>query len=439
MSFYDIFGDAVYVRGSNGINSGMLVSRDDLTTWQWDTAGFVAFDQAQSAVMDTAQNVYARGYSTLYYQDRDSNVWHQRPATGASVGGLLFVDQTDRLYMGGGTGVAYSTNGGNTFTNVSISTSGNPVGYAEDGTGRVFLLKSPNHIMVTTDRGVSWADIPDAPSATVNSISCDSAGLYAATINGLFATYDQGVHWTVVTGRSTLKGIVKGNDGSWIVTNDAGIWRKMPSDTGWVKTFPTGSSYAAMSKLFKTGSGAIYAPVIDGQSYSRPLRSVVKSIDNGQTWSYDTAGIALLGSGNYGGNFYVDEGGNQHLGGPSLLIYAKPSAGVWQIDTAGIPQIASLMTFTLTGPFVSDGVGHVRVSYSRPDLPGDAIPLVFKRPIAGGTWTPDVAGGLPDSKLGAYSMAADANHNVVIAPSNGLGSHASAGMWRYNASSSQWT
>ena len=410
-NFDRVTGDAMYAHTLTG---QVVVSRDTARTWQMDSAGLNG-KLIQSIDLDTAQYVYGGSWQNgLFKQHPDSSVWH-RIDTLSYIDPYyhtrsyptidqIFVDRLNRVWVdlyGGGNmpqGIYVSTDNGRTWSHdtTGIGTT-NALSFGDDSFGNIYAITKyygPYSIYRSSDVGHSWTRIDQSLTAmNVNqslntapftSVRGDSI-IFVATPFGVFQTSDQGTTWAEANEdlpAENVYSMLRTPTGHVLVTTDLGIFRLNPNDTIWTREFPA-IGYFGGRPLYQDGVGNVYTLgnfILPSYQYF-----VYRSTDNGATWNPDTAGVKQSTS---DGAFYIDETGTQHSvtasGSPYVAnIAAKPLNASWQPDTSGFTPFT---TAQYGYAFVSDGAGFL---YLAGRFNGGNV---WRRPIAGGTWTPDTAG-----------------------------------------------
>jgi hypothetical protein len=230
--------------------------------------------------------------------------------------------------------------------------------------------------------------------------------IYLATNYGLFASTDQGMTWTEANDgiqATTLYGFVNSSTRRFVSTA-LGLYYEYQGDTAWTKAFPA-NGYAAGGSIYTDNAGNLYTlgPVMNINNSQSPP-SNWKSTDNGATWLPDTMGLGVAAQSSVP-IYFADENGVQHYSfdGAPAAVYRKSSGSSWIPDTAGL----GVLSQTYPNVFASDKRGSLywAITTTTPNYAG----LLYKRPIAGGTWLPDTA-GLQGAIV--YSITPDKNGNL---------------------------
>ncbi len=437
-------GDALYALGTPWSSSMPIVyvSRDTLKTWQIDTTG-INDAKIQDINLDTAQYVYAATDHGLFKQNPDSNAWHKVTSfTQTTNLYSVFVDRKNRILVGGnGGGLYQSTDNGASWNSDASGVGSNQVLLITDDaynnlyiTAGTSIFSFGAHIYKSTGGTSSWQEIDSSISRIVsstsfqnmqiNSLSGDSL-LIAGTSFGVFLSTDQGTTWTMNNNgikAENFTGMAKTGSGKILLSSALGIFSNAPPDTVWNKTYPQ-NGYEGQLPLMGDGLGNVYTldPEIFLPSGNGAV-PIVKSTDDGSSWSPDTAGLSQVN----GGLFYVDETGAQHYGGGHQFfgtnpdLWTKPHGGSWTIDTTGFPTQSTNYVACMT----SDRNGFLYISGN---LSGKKV---MRRPVSGGTWVVDTS-GMPSSVPSFVQMVPGTNGDVfaVDGPSGSGIMRRSGGTW----------
>ena len=405
-----MFGDAIY-----NISSGSIfMSVDSGHTWTIDTLGLHGA-YINEGTIDTFQNVYAASNSGLFKQERNSTTWHQLATAPAGACSLIYRDPKARLWTDIGGNLYYSSDTGASW---HIDTVGiRYLGIASirgDHQGNIYVVANTSYFYQSGDRlyksagGTAPFVRIDQPLRAMNAVPADSGifkvvcadsgAIYAGGRRGLFKTTNGGNTWSSVPLRSnSIYGVVGTPTGRVLITNNIGCFYRDAGDSIWHKaSAPAG--YFGGQPILKDDAGTIYTWASD-LGYTAGLSTgpflVVKSTDNGATWTPDTAGVSQVKM--Y--KWWVDEAGNQYSGGlgTTLANYVKPVGGSWTIDTLGITHGA----FDYAEAFGSDHNGRVYHALYTGGL--------FSRSISGTQWTAE--SGLNSDPI--YTLAHTSTHTMV--------------------------
>ncbi len=420
LPFNKLVGDALYGIASTGVT---YVSRDTAATWQIDTVGLGSgypFD----LTLDSLQYVYLAYSTGLFKQPPDSSTWQKVSSFPGTNTSAVFVDRMNRVFVASSRKVYMSTNSGSTWNidTAGMTTAGyfGSTGFCDDAFGNIYA-RNALRLFRSTGGTQPWVRIDQPLSALAfdpsvnllfNNLSGDSL-LYASTVFGSYISSDQGTTWNRDTSQfsaSFIYGLSKTPAGRLLTTTNLGVYYKNPGDLQWTKTFPA-TGFVAASPVFVDGSGNAYAlGAKTDRSNFQSLPANWKSTDGGLIWNPDTSGIGGLAGQNP--TYYVDETGTQHYGayGAPARFYSKTPGQSWAADTAGY----GIGTSDLPTAFGSDRHGFLYVATnSLSSYKG----MVWKRPIAGGTWVPDTA-GLAGTQV--YWITADKNGIPLAGAIDGL-------------------
>jgi photosystem II stability/assembly factor-like uncharacterized protein len=177
--------------------------------------------------------------------------------------------------------VAYSDDGGTTWTTVNVDATN---GAFFGGQGSLFALNYRNiwagltsgEVWFSSDGGLTWAEQPSA-NAGVNGILQvkfldENVGLFGGYVNTLYHTSDGGDHWRALTGPFvgdivTAMAMIDA-DRWWLGNEDGALWYTMDGGTTWTqRTFPVVGSPGVLGDIhfideyhgaFVTSGGSIY-------------------------------------------------------------------------------------------------------------------------------------------------------------------------------------
>ena len=426
-----ITGDLNYY----GLSSQYVyVSRDKGSSWQVDSGGL-------GTTYPFDFSLDKRGYMSLattgglYYQQPDSSTWKIVSSFPELSAYSVFNDRLGRTFASTFFNVYYSTDQGTSWTMNDAGLSGESVaGFSDDAFGNIYAraggITSPTRLFRSLGGTGAWTRI-DTPMTsrsynplTVNIID-DVSGdtvLIAATLFGFFISTDQGTTWDLADcGLESfiVYGLEQLASGRRFMSTSLGIYYRGPSDTTWTKCYPP-SGYLSGSPLFRDGADNLYTQALktDPSNYfSIPL--TWKSSDFGITWARDdTAGASRVQNGSV---FSIDEMGTQHYStfwSPNQM-FSKRFGLPWTFDTSGYKyRLNEIPTF-----MGSDAHGYLYSAFAKysfatdrpvgghPEITGTSGGILWKRPIAGGTWVADTA-GLNENAI--YAITADMSGNPIV-------------------------
>ena len=326
----DLYGD-VFV-GTDG--QGLWRSMDNGSSWS--RTGSALSNQIFSISTDVNGKVYAISGGAIFVSTDKGATWNtyggqSTPTSLMSISvapsGYVFIGQN------GGTSWYRSTDGGNTWTSLSLWVGGvNPFAFSRSG--NIYFASNGNGVYVSTDGGASWnkknsglpvlayGDIPAASVALANDdtilVAIDSLASigngYVPDGVGVYTSTDGGDSWRIVGQYFSKFGatsLLASQDGKYIA-GAGGVFTYSPTTGVWSQTgLPTSSVIA----LDVTNSGNWLA------SDSRYLGLEV-STDDGNNWTYasgfprtgdawsflDALTGKELASG-YGGTYLSSDGG----------------------------------------------------------------------------------------------------------------------------------
>ncbi len=392
----DATGIVEYVLGSQFL----YIKPDSLSAYEYDTAGLSDFLDIYDITIDALGQVWLATSEGVFIQESPDSSWKLFFASND----IRSIDATadGRLWAGSYGNIQYS-DGINAFIAGPAGKPNNkvPVEMVADGADNVFALTANNYYATAGDqiyKSVGGAQVFTrvdlALAAQFNDLSYD--GIYydisvhdsmltVSTPAGLFTTTNDGQTWGHHEGPVSMSAIsvVSTADDKLLMSVDAGAYK---GDTGsWEKKFPS-AGFENEVELFSASNGTLYAKSVmfDGNSSGAEQFMIYKSTDNGDSWTPDTAGMAIADVGMY--IFAVDANGTQHAAaavyvagqGNRFTVWKKEAGQAWVIDTAGLPVVYnsySAMSFT------EDGQGNLILNVSN-----NGVGISFKRPLSGSNW-----------------------------------------------------
>ncbi len=418
VTWEDIKGDAVYVRN----NQHLFVSHDLGATWNIDSTGLIGAT-INNFCLDSASTVYLAASGGLFKQDTSVTTWTQMSSfAGYGTPQNVFEDREGRIYVSSTYGVYISTNAG-----VSWSIDSGGIGtaavskFSDDLYHNVYAIAN-NKLFKSAGGTASWVETDGGINAiciktpTYTGITGDTV-LVAATSFGAFRSTDQGATWALGDTGSyvdRLTSFVKTPTGRYVACDALGIFRKDFPDATWAKTYPVAGFHASLV-LYGDAAGNLFIQNQDlNATGAIPL---IKSTDNGNTWSVDTAGEAAID----GNVFYIDENNNQHYGtsyyGSSFYthMWLRTPGGSWVADTNNFP----VHNYSYVNSICSDQSGYLYASGYF-----NGYNSVLRRPVAGGAWALDtvgttVYGNLPHMTSGHNTILAYNNTHLLMRKASG--------------------
>ena len=194
-------------------NSGLYITNDAGNTWVQTLTDPVG--RGGIAIDPTNPNRIFVGAGTSIYVSNDRGLTWSKGGYFPQKIARVFVSPTDGsvlvgpLLASGFSGVYRSFDHGTSWTPVSYGASFAAVvttwDIQEDGSGQLWaatealpLTSGKNMVLLSADRGASWADISGSVTAPASKLVWDSFGqaMYGATRNGVIVTGNQGARWS---------------------------------------------------------------------------------------------------------------------------------------------------------------------------------------------------------------------------------------------------
>jgi photosystem II stability/assembly factor-like uncharacterized protein len=182
-------------------------------------------------------------------------VWTQIDSWLGEGGSCIVLPQNDSLILYGGQGnstssnwafgICRSTNGGmswaRTWIQQTVAGYCRTLAVAPSAPERIYAggcISGAGAIAVSTDRGGTWTQTVAAPAETVFGLAVhptDPAGVFAATVGGVYRTTDAGATWQRVWNGQGLRSIVfsPGSAETLLVAGDAGVWLSPDASASW--------------------------------------------------------------------------------------------------------------------------------------------------------------------------------------------------------------
>jgi len=190
--------------------------------------------------------------------------------------GILYTGLNDIPY-----GIYYSTDAGQNWNQlgelIADVWSMLKVGNTFYATGRL----NSNYVYFSTDNGITW-NFSEAGSLNNNMWNLTSLGtdIFVASDEGIFKSTDEGISWNSSYSSSSILSVI--NSGTNLVAGgNGGIFTSIDGGANWLQT----SSFNIQS-LFAYGN------YILGTNTQAPFGVIVSS-DNGNTWNNYTTGLPL--------------------------------------------------------------------------------------------------------------------------------------------------
>ena len=422
-----LVGDALYVQTT----SGVFVSRDSAASWTIDTLG-VGKGLYDGVAVDTLQQAFLAHQNGLFKQHPDSNVWHKVGSFPGQNLTSVYVDRKNRIFASTISSIYLSTDDGASWQPNNAGISGYGVtNFGDDifnniyalAYGEVFRSTGGTSPWVRIDTSISnyIFDPINSYSSPFYAIAGDSA-VYLATYYGVFTSSDQGATWSEDNregGATTLYGYVKTANRRFISTN-LGLYYQNNGDSVWTKSFPS-RGYETGAAIYADNGGNLYTlgPLIN-KSNSQAPGTNWKSTDGGTTWFADTAGLSVAFQ-SVIPIYFADENGVQHYSfkNAPAPVYKKGSGTSWVPDTDGL----GVLPQSYPNVFASDHHGNLYWAITNSlSFTG----LLYRRPIAGGTWVLDTA-GLQGAIV--YSVSSDQSGNLYAGTYGGGLYKKTGGLW----------
>ncbi len=398
-------GDKMYVETDRRI----CISKNNGRTWQNDAMTGLDLQSTfiGNIAIDKSQNVYLSAGNGLYMKPANNNSWIKLNIP-TLYSENIFVAINGILYYSVNQSVYKSTDDGKNWISDTIGLMHTYSSkFCEDYNGNLYLITHPNESWwagnrVFRSKNGKWEEIASSIELKNNdpldvlvifSLSGKDT-LYLGTTLGLFESYDNANTWTASNTQLECKkmhGMVVTKAGTKLISTASGIYYQSKGSSNWIHSYPA-NSYILGQKLFIDENDVVYTtgkvistvPIPYYIYFGHFLREVWKSNDQGKTWLVDTAGIyKAINVQNI--QFFVDEEGNQYMGGDNGQIFTKRPGNGWQLDGNGIPMGKNIESIG----FGSHGKGTIYLEI----YDGNNY-TIFQRAFGDTKWVKDGMAGL---------------------------------------------
>ncbi len=282
--FRRVRGNQNYVFAAT--SSGVLVSSNNGTTWALSNTGLTNTSIWCMAVTDTAIYVGTNGSGTFKSVNNGAS-WTAVGNAGKTI--YEVVMKSGAVYAAAiyGGGVSKTVDGGATWTTFNTGLPNLTVTCL--GVFKNTLLTSSYSSTITSSplASANWTSYGTGLIATgINEVTGNGNSIYAATKDyGVWKSTDNGANWTNITGKvaqSYITSVLFYNNYLFIGTvYDPYIHRTANEGTTWQQLTGGGTTYTSYSNLY----------AYNGALFVHRDRIILKSSDNGTSWSLANAGM----------------------------------------------------------------------------------------------------------------------------------------------------
>ena len=227
---------------------------------------------------------------------------------------ILILDNGQTIVTGGGYQTCKSTDGGNTWTQLSLPVTSAQVGYPLVGalavnpqnTNVIYLSGRNYGVLKSTDEGSTWTLLPGSPTSKMlvhNALQVDPTNpsvIYLGTDNGLYISSDAGATWVAST--------------NGIATADTAIWDLAvdPANPSNIFLLAANPSLPLTDLYVSVNRGASWTALAQYQDAQRvvpdttnpqiiylvglQVHAVYRSTDGGDTFAASDNGMPTLGN-----------------------------------------------------------------------------------------------------------------------------------------------
>jgi photosystem II stability/assembly factor-like uncharacterized protein len=253
---------------------------------------------------DKSGNLFAGTLTGLYKSTDNGQNWN-RIINGISSNYVLTfaLNSTGHIFAGTVNGVFKSTDQGNNW-NISNCglTASRIIGLVGNPSGSMLAGTEYSEIFRTTDKGDNWVQTNfDKLYLQVMAVN-SSGGIYAATLNCMYYSSDNGDTWTPKNNGlsdTTVTTIAFSKSGNILAGTNGGIFRSTDDGNSWVRIRTSAWVYS----LAYNTNGDIYAGIYGGE--------FTRSTDNGNTWNWINPSTYMPVTSlavNNAGNIFADAG-----------------------------------------------------------------------------------------------------------------------------------
>jgi ligand-binding sensor domain-containing protein len=317
--------------------------------------------------------------------------------------GYLFAAAGDRLNPGSiGGGMFRSTDRGETWVHLSAGvTLTNTLSVTVSPAGTVYAGTNYTGVFRTADTAMTWTNVnPSLYSGQIKNIAVLHDGsLFAATIDGMFLTSDNGTHWWPCNGilQAPAVNVVHENDGNVLFAGLDGIGMARSTDEGnsWSMVNAGISTQRVFSIVSKPGNILI----------AGTQSGLFRSTNNGDGWS-----AAGTGPANFVRSLIALPSGEILAGSGTGVHISTDNGTSWAPRTTGL-------TTTNVGSLTRDANGVLYAGTNG---------SVFRSTNLGAGWS-SASIGLPNSFINALAFGGDGSlfastidSGVYVSSNNGV-------------------
>ena len=365
-------------------SGGIYRSDDNGGSWE-AVEGFTSSLGFTMLAVDSNDNIFAGSYSNGVYRSTDYGETWQSISEGLDDIGIsaMIVDDQDRLVVCtfSNDEVFISSTAGTSWERAQTGpTGGSVTSFSEDDNGIIYAIVLWEDIFESSDGGATWELVCNDPFGDyLKSLAFNSEGhMIAATSNsGIMVSRDHGLTWSFANAgiwwwhmRALVPGLA---DQQLYALTYHGILYRSDND---------GSEWNQISTVFSRKAYRL-AVTADGYVFAHTDAGILRSSDNGETWSTAHSGIEPGGvscflahsRGFMLASVYYNEESNN--------IYRSSDYGAsWEKVGAGLTNLATIsLTESITGNIYAGTRGGVFVSRDNGDTWRSACNELVDSPI----------------------------------------------------------
>ncbi len=257
---------------------GLLTNAEVLAQNFWQQTNGPYGGKIRAIAINSSGQIFVGTDNAIFRADNNGEKWTR---INSNTGALSLVVNSNRhIFAGTNDGVYRSTNNGASWTRLVNTGLPNDyvLAFVINPSGHIFAGTSSEGVFKSMNNGDSWMPvntglrIPDIRSLAINS----KGYIFAGTINGVFRTTDDGANWTAIGLNATITTLAINSKNDEIF---AGTFREIYRSANDDNTWRFVSSTSVRSLVINS-MGHIFA----GDA-SLPSRGVLRSTDNGNTWT----------------------------------------------------------------------------------------------------------------------------------------------------------